>query len=136
MPEFLAVPDLTVQTSVVSVFNQVPLAIMAEAQSKDSVLGLLIPFMHKGVKPRGLLISKIKCKAAQKYLLQFDQLVLKQGVLHQIYIINDVETHQLVLPLKYHEAVLCMLHDDYSPSGIGLDFGSSDREILLEYHEP
>ena len=39
--------------------------------------------------------------------------MLKQGVLHRIYIINDVETHQLVLPLKYHEAVLCMLHDDY-----------------------
>ena len=55
---------------------------MAEAQSKDSVLGLVIPFMHKGVKPKGQVISKFKCKAAQKYLLQFDSLVLKQGVLH------------------------------------------------------
>ena len=34
-----------------------------------------------------------------------------------IYIINDVETHQLVLPLKYHEAVLCMLHDDCGYQG-------------------
>ena len=118
VPEFHAVPDLTVQTSAVSVFDQVPLATMAEAQSKDSVLGLVIPFVHRGVKPKGLVIAKIRCKAAWKYLLQFDHLVLKRGVLHWIYIINDVETHQLVLPLKYHEAVLCMLHDDYGHQGL------------------
>ena len=113
VPKFHAVSDLTVQTSAVSVFDQMPPATMAKAQSKDSVLGLVIPFMHKGVKPKGLAIANNKCKATQKYLLQFDHLVLKQGVLHQIYIINDVETHQLLLPLKYHDAVLCMLHDDY-----------------------
>ena len=118
MPEFHTVPDLTVQTSAVLVFDQVPPATMAEAQSKDSVLGLVIPFMCKRVKPKGSVISKIKCKAAQKYLLQSDLLVLKQGVLHQIYIINDMETHQLVLPLKCHEAVLHMLHDDYGHQGL------------------
>ena len=64
VPKFNAVPDLTVQTSAVSVFNQVSLATMAKAQSKDSVLGLVIPFMHKGVKPKGSVISKIRCKAA------------------------------------------------------------------------
>ena len=58
-----------------------------------------------GFKPKGSVIAKIRCKAAQKYLLQFDRLVLKQGVLHCIYISNNVETHQLVLPLKYHETV-------------------------------
>ena len=52
------------------------------------------------------------------YLLQFDQLVLKWCVLHRIYITNDVESHQLVLPLKYHEAVLHMLHDDYGHQGL------------------
>ena len=30
-----------------------------------------------------------------------------------MYIINDVETHQLVFRLKYHDVVLHMLHDDY-----------------------
>ena len=116
--QFYAVPNLTVQTSTVSVFNQVPLATMARAQSKDSVLGLVIPFVHKGVKPKGLVIAKIRCKSAHKYLLQFDWLVLKQGELHQIYNIKDMETHQLVLPLKYHEAVLHMLHDDYGHQGL------------------
>ena len=51
-------------------------------------------------------------------MLQFDHLVLKQGVLHQTYVINDVETHQLVLPLKYHEALLHMLHDDNGHQGL------------------
>ena len=32
--------------------------------------------------------------------------------------ISDVETHQLVLPLKYHETVLHMLHDDYGHQGL------------------
>ena len=44
--------------------------------------------------------------------------MLKQGVLHCIYISNDVETHQLVLPLEYHKTVLCMLHDDYGHQGL------------------
>ena len=118
MPEFHAIPNLTTQTSTVSVFDQVPPATIAEAQLKDSVLGLVIPYIRKGVKPKGLVIAKIRCKAARKYLLQFDRLVLKQGVLHCIYISNDVETHQLVLPLEYHKTVLCMLHDDYSHQGL------------------
>ena len=88
------------------------------AQPKDSVLGLVIPYIHKGVKPKGSVIAKIRCKAAQKYLLQFDRLVLKRGVLHHIYISNDVETQQLVLPLEYHDTVLCMLHDDYGHQGL------------------
>ena len=55
-PEFYAVPYRTAQTSAVSVFDQVPPATMAKAQHKDSLLGLVIPFMHKGVKPKGLVI--------------------------------------------------------------------------------
>ena len=82
MPEFYAIPNLTAQTSAVSVFDQVPPATMAKAHSKDSVLGLVISFIHKGVKPKGSVIAKIRCKAAWKYLLQFDRLVLKQDVLH------------------------------------------------------
>ena len=91
---------------------------MAKAQLKDSVLGLVIPFIRKGVKPKVLVIAKIRCKAARKCLLQFDRLVLKQGVLHHVYISNDVETHQLVLPLEYHKTVLRMLHDDNGHQGL------------------
>ena len=134
-PDCHAVPDLTVQTSAVSVFDQVPPATIAKAQAKDSVLGLVIPFTHIGVNPKGAVISKNRCKVACKYLLQFDKLVLKLGVLHKIYIINDVESHWLVLPLKYHEAVLHMLHDDYGHQGLDWTL-TLVREILLEYYEP
>ena len=118
MPKFYAIPNLTAQANAVSVFHQVPPATMAKVQCKDSVLGLVIPFICKGVKPKGSVIAKIRCKAAWKYLLQFNRLVLKQGVLHRIYISDDVESHQLVLPLEYHETVLGMLHDDYGHQGL------------------
>ena len=63
IPEFHAIPNLTAQTSAVSVFDQVPPATMAKAQHKDSVLGLVIPYIHNGVKPKGSVIAKIRCKA-------------------------------------------------------------------------
>ena len=78
-PELCAIPKLTAQTSAVSVFDQVPPATMAKAQLKDSVLGLVIPFVHKGVKPKVSVIAKIQCKAARKYLLQFDRLIFEAG---------------------------------------------------------
>ena len=59
-PKFHAIPNRTVQTRAVSVFNQVPLATIAKVQTKDSVLGLVIPFINKGVKPNGPVISKIR----------------------------------------------------------------------------
>ena len=105
--ELHEVPNLTVQTSAVSVFNQVSPATMAKAQTKDSVLGLVIQYVHKG-GTTGLGHFKIRCKAIQKYLLQFDGLVMKQGVLHWKYITNNVESHQLVLPKEYHQAMLHM----------------------------
>ena len=107
------VPDLAVQTSAVSIFDQVSPATMAEAQAKDSVLGLVIQYVSKGEDTKGSAIFHIRCKAVQKNLLRFDQLVMKQGVLHLIFITNDVESHQLVLPKEYHQAVLHMLHGDY-----------------------
>ena len=51
--ELHEVPNLTVQTSAVSVFDQVSLATLAKAQTKDSVLGLVIPYVHTG-KTKGL----------------------------------------------------------------------------------
>ena len=57
MPELHAIPNLTAQTSAVSVFDQMPLATMAKAQLKDSLLELVIPFICKGVKPKSLVIA-------------------------------------------------------------------------------
>ena len=41
-PKLCAIPELTAQTSAVSVFDQVPLATMAEAHLKDSGTGYSI----------------------------------------------------------------------------------------------
>ena len=60
---------------------------------------------------QSLAISKIKSKAVQKYLLQLDRLTFKQGDLHCLYINNDVEYCQMILPIKYQAQVLQMLHN-------------------------
>ena len=101
VPELPEIFNLTVQISAVSVFNQVLLVTMAKALTTDSVLGLVFQYVHKENKPKGSAISKIRCKVVQKYLLQFDLLVMKQGVLHWVYITNDVESLQLVPPKEY-----------------------------------
>ena len=46
-PGLHEVPNLTVQTSALSVFNQVSPATKAKAQAKDSVLELIIQYVHK-----------------------------------------------------------------------------------------
>ena len=62
VPKFHEVPNLTVKTSAVSVFDQVSLATMAEAQTKDSVLGLVIPYIHKGENQRACSFLKLDAK--------------------------------------------------------------------------
>ena len=66
----------------VSVLNQVTPEDMAEEQKRDSILGLVCQYVTAGEKLKTSAISKIKSKAVQKYLLQFDRLTFKQGVLH------------------------------------------------------
>ena len=69
VPELPGVPNFMVQTSAAWVFNKVLPATMAKAQTKHSVLGLVIQYVHYGNKPKDSSISKIRCKAVQKYLL-------------------------------------------------------------------
>ena len=82
---------------------------MAEEQQKDPTLKLVYQLGTAGEKPKTLAIAK-KSKAVRKYLLQFDRLTLKKAVLHQLYIHNNVEFHQMVLPIKFQAQVLQLLH--------------------------
>ena len=84
---------------------------MKEEQQKDPILKLIYKQVPAGGRPKTSAITKVKSKAVRKYLLQFDQLTLKKGVLHWFYINNDVEYHQLILPIKYQALVLTLLHD-------------------------
>ena len=62
IPQFHAIPNLTAQTSAVSVVGHVPPATMAKAQHKDSVLGLVIPYIRKGLNQRAQLLPKLDAK--------------------------------------------------------------------------
>ena len=66
----------------VSVLNHVTPEDMAEEQKKDPILCLVCQYITAREKLKTSAISKIKSKAVWKYLLQFDRLTFKQGVLH------------------------------------------------------
>ena len=85
---------------------------MAEEQYKDPILKLVYQYLTAGKKPKTSTITKIKSKAMQKYLLQFDRLTIKNGMLHQLYINSDVDYYQLVLTIKYQAQVLNLSQDD------------------------
>ena len=91
---------------------------MKEEQQKDPILRLVYKYVTAGEKPKTSAIAKIKSKAVRKYLLQFKWLTLKKGVLHCLYINNNVEYHQLILPIKYQAQVLKLLHDGQGHQGL------------------
>ena len=95
----------------VSIFGKVTPEEMKEEQQKDPILELVYKQVTAGEKPKAYAIVKVKSKAVRKYLLQFDWLTLKKGVLHCLYINNNVEYYQLILPVKYQAQVLSLLHD-------------------------
>ena len=101
-----------------SIFVQITPGKMAEEQQKDPTHKQVYQQVTVGEKPKTLAIAKIKSKAVRKYLLQFDRLTIKKGVLHQLFISNDVEYHQMVLPMKYQAQVLQLLHDGHGHQGI------------------
>ena len=102
----------------VSVYGKVTPGEMKEEQQKDLILKLVYKQVTGGNKPKTSAIAKVKSKAVRKYLLHFDQLTLKKGVLHRLYINNDVEYHQLILPVKYQTQVLSLLHDGQGHQGL------------------
>ena len=102
----------------VSTFKHVTPKQIAEEQQKDPILKLVYHLVTAGEKPKTSAVAKIKSKTLRKYLLQFNRLILKKGVLHQLYIHNDVEFHQMVLPIKFQVQVLQLLHDGQGHQGI------------------
>ena len=112
----------------VSTFEHIAPKQMAEEQQKDPTLELVYQLVTAGENPKTSAIAKVKSKAMQKYLLQFDRLTLKKGVLHRLYLHNDVEFHQMVLPIKYQAQVLCLLHDGQGHQGI-------ERTIALYWEQ-
>ena len=102
----------------VSIFGKVTPEEMKEEQQKDLILKLVYKQVTAGTKPKTPAITKVKSKAVRKYLLQFNQLTLKKGVLHHLYINNDVEYHHLILSVQYQAQVLSLLHDGQGHQGL------------------
>ena len=102
----------------VDVFHQVPSTTMAEHQAKDNQLAPVLEWVHEGKSPTKAAIYQVRSKNTRQLMYQFHRLILKDGVLHRLYIHNDVEYHQLVLPQRYHKKILQLLHNNLGHQGI------------------
>ena len=91
---------------------------MAEFQRQDNQIAPIFTHVEQDQKPSKKVTYQIRSKLARKLALQWDRLILKQGVLHRLYIFNEMEYHQLVLPQWYHRKVLTALHDHMGHQGI------------------
>ena len=109
---------IKVIAGMVDVFHQVPSTTMAEHQAKDNQLAPVMEWVHEGKQPTKVAIYQVRSKNTQQLMYQFHQLILKDGVLHRLYIHNNVEYHQLVLPQRYHKKILQLLHNDLRHQGI------------------
>ena len=74
--------EIVSNINAVSTFEHVTPEQMSEEQQKDPTLELVYKLVTAGEKPKTSAIAKIKSKAVRKYLLQFNRLTLKKGVLH------------------------------------------------------
>ena len=109
---------IEVATGMVSLFDSITPKEMAEFQHQDNQIAPILTYVEQDQKPSKKVTYQIRSKLARKLALQWDRLILKQGVLHRLYIFNKMEYHQLVLPQWYHCKVLTALHDHMGHQGI------------------
>ena len=102
----------------VNLFDSIKPKEMAEFQHQDNQIAPIITYIEQDQKPSKKFTYQIKSKLARKLTLQWDRLTLKQDVLHCLYIFNEIEYHQLVLPQWYHHKVLTALHNHMGHQGI------------------
>ena len=109
---------LSVQSNVVELFSHITPEQMAEFQGSDNQIGPILQWVQDGKFPSKSILYHVKSKATHKLFYQLDRLVLKQGVLHCLYINEDMEYHQLVLPQRLQGRVLQSVHNDMGHQGL------------------
>ena len=109
---------------------------MAEEQQKDPQLHLVYEYVEANRWPTKSQLYKVKSKSVRKCLLQLDRLLLKNGVLHRLFINNDVEYHQLILPKKYRDSILESLHDDQGHQGLERTLSLIRELVVLANYVP
>ena len=110
--------SLSIQSNVVELFSHITPEQMAEFQGLDNQIGPISQWVKDGKSPSKSILYRIKSKVTRKLFYQLDRLVLKQGVLHHLYINEDMEYHQLVLPQRLQGRVLRSVHDDMGHQGL------------------
>ena len=109
---------IEVIAGMVDVFHQIPSTTMAKHQEKDNQLAPVLEWVWDNKPPTRAAIYKVRSKNTRQLMYQFSQLILKDGILHRLYVHNNVEYHQLVFPQRYHKKVLQSLHNDLGHQGI------------------
>ena len=76
-------------TNYVSIFNTVSPETMAQHQSTDNQIAPVLKWVESGNPPTKSDLYQICSKLTRRMLHQFDWLVIKEGVLHRLYIEQD-----------------------------------------------
>ena len=122
------VEPIEVHLNLVDLFSQITSEQMAEYQQNDNQLGPIYQWVKDDKIPPKSFLYKVRSKITRKLFYQFDRLILKKGVLHRLYIHNDMEYHQLLLPPWFHSKVLRSVHDDMGHQGL-----ERTMELLREW---
>ena len=109
---------LSIQSNVVELFSHITPEQMAEFQGSDNQIGPILQWVKDGKFPSKSILYHVKSKATRKLFYQLDRLVLKHWVLHRLYINEDMEYHQLVLPQKLQGRVLQSVHNNMGHQGL------------------
>ena len=109
---------IEIATGMVGLFDSITPKEMTEYQRQDNQISPIIEYVKKDQKPPKKFVYQIKSKFSCKLALQWDRLIHKQGVLHQLYIFNKIEYHQLVLPQHFHCKIPVALHDHMGHQGM------------------
>ena len=131
--------ELTDPIEVVTNFTEVITSIlpekMAELQHLDNQISPALNFVKEDRIPTKNNIYKVRSRNARKLFYQFDRLILKKGVLHRLYIQEDIEYHQLVLPQKLQGKVLEALHDNMGHQALERTLDLLRGEGLLAFDD-
>ena len=110
--------SLKVQSNMVDLFSHITPDQMAEYQKSDNQIGPILQWVQEGKVPSKSVLYQVKSKYTRKLFYQLNRLILKKGVLHRLYIDEDMEQHQLVLPRRLQGRVLRAIHDDMGHQGL------------------
>ena len=109
---------IEVRSSLINIFSHVTPKEMAEFQQADNQMSVVYPWVTEGKTPPKSVLYKTRSKTLRKLFHQFEKITLKKEVLHRLYVSEDMEYHQLVLPQRFHSKILRSVHDDMEHQGL------------------